>query len=506
MTNNTVNIPNTDKEAAASGYDIGYGTPTPDWQELNVGLFTEAYERIGALETTSESTRTLADHYSSAVINVAEPPYNAPEDPNGNATDAVQRAIDDLPAEGGTLVFPYMVKVTDTLDATNRGNIRWFAPYTNNAGSAVRDNLDTGGIMARTIDNKPIIDTTGSYTFLFDGINIRTPSVDTPNKPSIGVLMARSQSQSGANAHYFNNVYMLGKVTKALLYNISKEVGAVRDCFFMNTEADSRVIDVRRDNAENITSPYATINPVTTQTRWLYISNSFTKYTPGTCLRISHCQNHSFQDNYWYNTDGPAVEIDTRRGAIAGPLSFRYPRMEGGENAGPFLSQLGTDEIKGVSLIGGTPTGHRGYPVTTPTVDLPGPITDFHFEDRTGFGDWGHGGMVLGPLKHSTITSVSGADITVDDVTNSTINIINPKSTFTNNGFPEGSMIHTQEAEQNGRYNLTDNTLQMQPRDSPPAETFNGTLAIQDGTNWDPAGTGRTQLVIKDGSTWKSAS
>lgn len=172
-------VPNTSKKAAAEGFNVGYKEPGKSYWELNNDLISEAYARLlGVRENAIDKGR----HHDGTVIDVSAAPYNAPK--TGDGTAEVQQAIDDLPAEGGTLVFPHMVDTSDTLNATNRRNIRWVAKHGHNSGQGTHDFTETGGIQPLT-HGKPAMTRAGVIAFISatdSGLTSRETAINHPKR------------------------------------------------------------------------------------------------------------------------------------------------------------------------------------------------------------------------------------------------------------------------------------------------------------------------------------
>lgn len=480
------------------GYDEGYLNPAPSWNELYRMAFEATNDELKAANPPLET---------SAFINVAKPPYNAPENGNGDATAAIQQAIDDLPANGGTLFFPYMCRTTSTLDATNRRNIRWTTPFGKNLQEAIHRNHETGGIVPRTF-GAPAIDATGSYDFIFEnGFSLYAPlGVDRPEAPNIGVLMTRSQANNVPAGHDFVGCRMYGDFPVACVYSMGKELSIVDRAFFTQT-GNGEIFIHDAHNAEGITSEFANIRLIDSATEWLYIANTFDKYgTDGTAFRYSGITaGHTFLGNHWHVEGGqndPVLLFDTAEQNLTGPYWFWNPRLEGDTETGAFIKKEGANDLLGVKVDGGQFTS------TTYTLDLRGSggkARYIYYDDAVTSFTADKSGIITGNLEESRISYRGGADIEVDNLADSTIEIYNKNGTLTVNGTITGSDVRTHISDNQFRHDLSQGRIRYRPRSTPPLSPAVGDVLMQDGTGWNPTGSGQQELVTYDGTNWVPA-
>jgi hypothetical protein len=108
VTDETRDIPNTSRVAAAEGYNIGYASPKKSYWELNNDLLVEAYERIGALEANSGSTSAEGVQASldGQVVPVGEGLDVTDAVAVDSSSNPFNEAGDKLPTSGGAIILP----------------------------------------------------------------------------------------------------------------------------------------------------------------------------------------------------------------------------------------------------------------------------------------------------------------------------------------------------------------------------------------------------------------
>lgn len=484
-------------------------------------------------DSVDSQSASIGKGSADTAIDVSAPPYNAPKLGNGDATTAIQNAIDDLPSDGGTLVFPYLCLVTSTLDATETKDIKWQSTKRGQKQSSSTAREAGGGIWAET-GGSPVIDAAGAWNHEFsiaimcpDEANSTTYSANA--KPNVGVLMARGGSNPIPYGHLFNNAHVDGDFTQAAVYNVGKE-----DLTFWDSEIavyTSYAIEFNGDNSAGVTSPNIAIDDadadpttmtgakVAGQTRLLKRNTQNTADGDTGLIRARRGADRNemptymeFEDTYFFISDGdvPVFELDDANGELKCFWSFERCAGEG-SSTGPILQEgPNTNDVYGISM---TNNRWATYGSSSPKVMDFGSSTVWFLNIQSDTEDADTGATEafdFNTLKDSTVLSNGPIYLDVSfNLDDSFIMVHDNAATVETNNVRGSRVLRYSGSTDNHQFTLDHGPgviPRLAPRSSAPENPEAGMTAVQDGTNWNPAGTGNEEALMYLNGGWTQLS
>jgi len=175
--------------------------------------------------------------------------YGAMGDGKVDDTAAIQRAVDDTRAKGGTIYLPPGTYRIRSLDLTNCGGIVMRgggADYRGSTLQAIQSGVD-------------MLDLTGSYHFNLENLCLSTASEDIV--PRTAILMA--QVPGGlSNAFHFEHLFVTGSFSLATVYDYGCPSSDILNCDFYNFYADGEayVVAYTRNNFAHVQSAYTKVD------------------------------------------------------------------------------------------------------------------------------------------------------------------------------------------------------------------------------------------------------
>lgn len=341
-------------DASTTDTDGDIGTPTD-----RVDAFLDGAD-ANSIDTDEAAIKS---QFGGTVLNVAE--YGAPSywaDSASDGTAEVQAAINDLGAHGGTLVFPYPVRVTSTIDATNMSRLRLWTPVPDRMASAgeVRP-----GLFGQTTGT-PVLDLVGTKGFEI-ACGLSAPNEAGTGHPSCAMLLARSTADNDAEAGKLVGATIFGKFTSAGIYNVSKEQVHIDRSSIISVECPAYVAGY--NNRDNLTSQFATIEDASTtgsvdssveHTITNSVLKGYINLAGEPVVYLSQdVGDFEMQTSHMLAVDATAaVEFDTGPENMEGPLIFENNRVEtGGGSVDDVYVKTGLNELRGVQIRGGVTVG-----------------------------------------------------------------------------------------------------------------------------------------------------
>lgn len=311
--------------------------------------------------------------------------------------------------------------------------------------------------------------------------------------------MARSTDQPiTPDAHTLSGMWMAGWYNLAAIYNYSKELGYVENCYFTNDRFDSWLFHHSADNTENVTSEFVTLPNIQSCTQWLYTRNSFAAIggpNAGGFHFSGGTPEHQFINNYYHIDGGHSMFVF--KNWNKGPYTFHGGRLEG---EGTFIGIDG-GPTRGINLNAGRPAAPAGG---DPPILVNGTLEAFRLNDINDNYSFNGRGVSGGDLVGCDIISSSNISININNLTRSRVILLNPDATVSVSGSIDGSYIRTQNAGDEFRQVLAGGITQYPPRTAAPTAGETGDVVMQDGSSWDPAGSGQQQLVTHNGNGWQA--
>jgi len=401
---------------------------------------------LNELTTNVNNEQTDAGQRNAGtVIDVSASPYNAPKAPNGDATTAVQDAINDLPAEGGTLVFPYLVKVTSTIDATDTVGIEWTTPQGHRGQVATAGiSADQGGIRFDT-GGSVGLDLVGAAGHRFNCF-LGTQDESGSNQASIVMLLGRG-SNDISYGHKFDAPMIYGAPTNCLIYNTGKEM---TKWFFGALSARGGAAEMKHTtgNIDNVSSPNTTMETTgNTITEWNFFGTRFqragTQTTPSNVYEGTVNKWTWVAPFFWENAgDHICHKFERSGGSVGDAFDFYNPVMEG-NMSGSWIGDDGSTaagDIGSINIHG----GDWGGDGTEYVMEISGPV--FGLDQVTimnsNKGAFSGNGLRFGRLIKSNIQITADVDIQFENkAVDSFIYIPSGKSTLTENNAHNSTIL-----------------------------------------------------------------
>lgn len=175
--------------------------------------------------------------------------FGAKGDGKTDDTAAIQKAIDETRARGGTIYLPPGTYRIRSLDLTNCGGI-----VMRGAGAGYR-----GSTLQAIESGVDMLDLTGSYHFNLENLYLSTAGEHVI--PRTAILIAQVPG-GPSNAFHFEHLFVMGSFSLATLYDFGCPSSDILNCDFFNfyDGGEAYVVAYTRNNFAGVKSAYTQVD------------------------------------------------------------------------------------------------------------------------------------------------------------------------------------------------------------------------------------------------------